>query len=105
MSRYQEVWDKMLPLLLGTRIRYVKNECKLEFKETEWFRAREQAIGARGRITEILSSENLLHSQYTQYFHCLGNKNVYVIHFDNPPVPNYDQYYCLRNELEVCEEG
>ena len=94
--RTKEVWDKILPLALGTRVRFIKNRCKLEFETQEWFKAREKNLGNEGSVDVVF--QNL--ARFDRYFWNLKDKNLYFIHFDKP-IGDYVNFYCIREELEI----
>ena len=98
--RTKEVWDKILPLALGTRARFIKNRCKLEFKTQEWFKAREKNLGNEGSVDAVFPPNHMLNVQFARYFSNLKDKNIYSIHFDKP-VGDYVHFYCTREELEI----
>lgn len=90
-----------MPLPIGTRVRYVKNECKLEFKNKKWFQAREKNIGNEGYVNSMFLPKNSMCKEMSHYFYRLKKgKNLYSVHFDKP-VGDFIDYYCTREELEV----
>jgi hypothetical protein len=102
MRTAKEVWDKIMPLVQGTKIRYIKNKCKLKYKHEEWFRARNKNIGNIGTIECIFLPDSSEYSSECFYFCRVRNKNLYRIRFDRP-IGTYENYYCLREELEIIE--
>ena len=100
MPKYKHVWDKIMPLSSGTRVRYVKNKCKLAFKKEEWFKAREKNIGKVGTVETLFLPNDVVYMDYFHYFRYLKSGNLYAIKMDKP-AGNYTNYYCTRDELEV----
>ena len=94
--RTKEVWDKIMPLALGTRVRFIKNRCKLKFKTQEWFIVREKNLGNEGSVDAVFQN----YARFDRYFWNLKDKNLYFIHFDKP-IGDYVNFYCIREELEI----
>jgi hypothetical protein len=92
------IWDKMLPLENGTKVRYIKNMCKHDWESEEWFLARESCIGKIGTVNGSLSRDSHDVSRYFKYFERIVR--LYSVKFERP-IKGYSNYWCTREELEV----
>ena len=100
MSEYRGIWDRMLPLPLGTRVRYVRNRCRLKFRKDTWFKARGKAIGREGSVDDMFPPESPVFERYFHFYRYFKKKNLYLVHLDRP-VGEYGHFYCTRDELEI----
>jgi hypothetical protein len=97
----KDLWDKIIPIPPGTRVRYVRNETKRRYKKKRWFLIREAQIGNVGVVREMCKPDSFESKNVMLYFKKGKGRNLYTVHL-------FDEvgffFWCLRSELEVVDE-